>query len=38
MKWDEEGKNLILKNDYYTLDDLYIMKDYDNVIRSDYGG
>ena len=38
MKWDEKGENLIPKNDYYTLDDLYTVKDYDNILRSDHGG
>ena len=38
MEWDEEGENLISRNDYYTLDDLYTVGDYDNVLRSDHEG
>ena len=38
MKWDEERENLISRNDYYTLNDLYIVEDYDNILRSDNGG
>ena len=38
MEWDEEGENLIPGNDYYTLDDLYTVGDYDNILRSDHGG
>ena len=38
MEWDEEGENLIPENDYYTLDDLYTVRDYDNILRSDHGG
>ena len=38
MKWDEEEENLISRNDYYTLDDLYTMGDYDNVLQSDHEG
>ena len=38
MEWNEERENLIPRNDYYTLDDLYITGDYDNILRSDHGG
>ena len=38
MEWNEEKENLIPRNDYYTLDDLYTIRDYDNVLRSDYEG
>ena len=37
MEWDEEGENLIPENDYYTLDDLYTVGDYDNVLLNDHG-
>ena len=32
MKWDKEKENLIPENDYYTLNDLYTVGDYDNVL------
>ena len=32
MKWNKEEENLISENDYYTLDDLYVIRDYDNVL------
>ena len=38
MKWNEKRENLILKNDYYTLNNLYIIEDYDNVLRSNHEG
>ena len=38
MEWDEKGENLIPENDYYTLDDLYIIGDYDNALQSDHEG
>ena len=37
MKWNEKEENLIPRNDYYILNDLYIIEDYDNVLRSDHG-
>ena len=38
MKWDTEGENLVLMEHQYSLDDLYLCGDYENVIRSKYGG
>ena len=38
MKWDTEGENLVPIEHQYSLDDLYLYGDYDNVIRSEYGG
>ena len=38
MEWDEKRENLIPDNDYYILDDLYTVGDYDNILRSDHGG
>ena len=37
MKWDTEEENLVPIEHQYSLDDLYLCNDYDNVIRSDYG-
>ena len=36
MEWDKEGENLIPRNDYYTLNDLYTVGDYDNILRSNH--
>ena len=38
MEWNEKGENLISENDYYILNDLYIIGDYNNVLRSDHEG
>ena len=38
MEWDTEGENLVPTEHQYSLDDLYWCGDYDNVIRSEYGG
>ena len=38
MEWDTEGENLVPIEHQYSLDDLYLCGDYDNVLRSEYGG
>ena len=38
MEWDTEGENLVFMKHQYSLNDLYLYGDYDNVIRSKYGG
>ena len=35
MKWDTE-ENLVFMKYQYSLDDLYLCNDYDNVIRNEY--
>ena len=42
MGWNEKEENLISENNYFTLDDLYILnnlyviEDYDNILQSDH--
>ena len=38
MKWNIEEKNLVFIEHQYLLNDLYLCNNYDNVIRSEYGG
>ena len=37
IKWDTEEENLVLMKHQYSLNDLYLYGDYDNIIRSKYG-
>ena len=36
MEWDTEGENLVPIEHQYSLDDLYLYDDYDNVVRNEY--
>ena len=36
MKWDIKRENLVPIKHQYSLDDLYLYNDYDNVIRNEY--
>ena len=36
LMWNTEGKNLISKENYFNLEDLYVYENYDNVLQSKY--
>ena len=38
LTWDTERENLVSKKNTFDLEDLYTYGNYDNVLRSEYGG
>ena len=38
LTWDAEGENLVPEENTFDLEDLYACGNYDNVLRSEYGG
>ena len=38
LTWDTERENLVPKKNTFDLKDLYTCGNYDNVLRSEYGG
>ena len=38
LTWDTEGENLVSEENTFDLKDLYTYENYDNVLRSEYGG
>ena len=38
LTWNTEGENLVLEENTFDLEDLYVCGNYDNVLHSEYGG